>query len=199
MSTYHVILAGGGGTRLWPLSTNATPKQFMEIGEGKTLLDHALDRIEACGATDAETMISTIEGFEGHIHPILGKRGKNIHLITEPARKNTAAAYAYMLVNLLFHGARPEDVVMVNNSDHLISPLESFARYIQAGVDAANTTHNIVIFGIQITFPHTGLGYIQTGKNYGEYSEYEWLEEVPRTINDCRACRCATSTRIFDL
>jgi mannose-1-phosphate guanylyltransferase len=48
MSTYHIILAGGGGTRLWPLSTQSTPKQFMDIGEGKTLLDHSIDRVEAC-------------------------------------------------------------------------------------------------------------------------------------------------------
>lgn len=48
MDLYHLILAGGGGTRLWPLSTQSTPKQFMDIGDGKTLLDHALDRVQAC-------------------------------------------------------------------------------------------------------------------------------------------------------
>lgn len=101
MSTYHIILAGGGGTRLWPLSTQSTPKQFMDIGDGKTLLDHALDRVEACGADSDHVMISTIEGLQMHIEPIVAKRQKNIALITEPARRNTAAAYAFALVNLI--------------------------------------------------------------------------------------------------
>lgn len=101
MSIYHIILAGGGGTRLWPLSTQSTPKQFMDIGDGKTLLDHALDRVEACGADTEHTMISTIDGLQKHIQPILAKRQKNIALITEPARRNTAAAYAFALVNLI--------------------------------------------------------------------------------------------------
>ncbi len=101
MSTYHIILAGGGGTRLWPLSTQSTPKQFMDIGDGKTLLDHALDRVEACGAAAEHTMISTIDGLQKHIQPILSKRQRSIPLITEPARRNTAAAYAFALVNLI--------------------------------------------------------------------------------------------------
>lgn len=179
MSTYHIILAGGGGTRLWPLSTQSTPKQFMDIGDGKTLLDHALDRVEACGIADDHTMISTIYGLEHHIQPILAKRQKNISLITEPARRNTAAAYAFALVNLLHNGATLDDVVVVTNSDHLISPLDTFARYIQTGVTVAQKLGHIIIFGIQPTSPDTGYGYIQTGTSFPEYSEVVAFHEKP--------------------
>jgi hypothetical protein len=48
MTSYHIVLAGGGGTRLWPLSTEESPKQFMDIGQEKTLLDHSLERVRAC-------------------------------------------------------------------------------------------------------------------------------------------------------
>ncbi len=58
-----------------------------------------------------------------------------------------------------------DDIVVVTNSDHLISPLDSFARYIQKGIDVARLTGNIVTFGIQATSPDTGYGYIQTGRN----------------------------------
>ena len=179
MSTYHIILAGGGGTRLWPLSTQSTPKQFMDIGDGKTLLDHALDRVEACGADSDHTMISTIDGLQNHIQPILQKRNKTMQLITEPARRNTAAAYAFALVNLLHRGASLDDVVVVTNSDHLISPLDTFARYISSGVQVALKTRNIITFGIQATSPDTGYGYIQTGENFGEYSEVLAYHEKP--------------------
>jgi mannose-1-phosphate guanylyltransferase len=101
MSIYHIILAGGGGTRLWPLSTQSTPKQFMDIGDGKTLLDHALDRVVACGCPPERTYISTIDGLGVHIDPILARRQSPIACITEPARRNTGPAYAYMLAHLL--------------------------------------------------------------------------------------------------
>lgn len=179
MSTYHIILAGGGGTRLWPLSTQSTPKQFMDIGDGKTLLDHAIDRVEACGADNEHTMISTIHGLEDHINPILTKRNKNIGLITEPARRNTAAAYAFALTNLIHGGASLDDVVVVTNSDHLISPLDTFARYVQTGVSFAQKLGHIIIFGVQPTSPDTGYGYIQTGTSFGEYSEVIEFEEKP--------------------
>lgn len=179
MSTYHIILAGGGGTRLWPLSTQSAPKQFMDIGDGKTLLDHALDRVEACDADADKILISTIQGLEPHIEPILAQRQKNITLITEPARRNTAPAYAFALVNLLHQGASMDDVVVVTNSDHLISPLDTFARYIQAGVAAALKLGHIIIFGIQPTSPDTGYGYIQTGTSFGEYSKVIAFQEKP--------------------
>jgi mannose-1-phosphate guanylyltransferase/mannose-6-phosphate isomerase len=124
-------------------------------------------------------LISTIEGLQNHINPIIEKRGKNIALITEPARRNTAPAYAFALVNLLHQGASVDDVVVVTNSDHLISPLDTFARYIHAGVEAAQKLGHIIIFGIQPTSPDTGYGYIQTGDTFGEHSAVISFQEKP--------------------
>lgn len=72
-----------------------------------------------------------------------------------------------------------EDIVVVTNSDHLISPLDTFARYIQTGVTVAQKLEHIIIFGIQPTSPDTGYGYIQTGTSFSEYSEVVAFQEKP--------------------
>jgi len=121
-----LILAGGGGTRLWPFSTNESPKQFLDLVTPKiSLIRGTYDRLMPF-AKAADIFISTGEIYaeKSLLHcPI---RAEN--LVLEPARRNNAPAIGLSLVTMLEHGATEDDVVVLFPSDHLIANTELFTR-----------------------------------------------------------------------
>jgi len=155
-NVYFVILAGGNGTRLWPLSRADKPKQFLEAGEKKTLLEQAINRVSSVVPKE-NIWISTTENHAANIKKYVGDKIGNI--VIEPGMRNTGPAI--LLACLQIHQKDPNAVVMFLPSDPFISDSEKFVNYVKNAISFAKNSNGITLFGIQPTYPATGYGYIE--------------------------------------
>lgn len=164
-----VILAGGGGTRLRPLSTEHHPKQFSHIGSDKSLLQKTFERItEIFGDTEDNIFVSTNEAYaplvQNHLDESLklwATRNSShpTQLIIEPCKRNTWPAFALVTSYLLHHGIDPDEPILRCPADHMITPSERFCDYVRQAESLAQEG-SIVLFGITPDRPETGYGYI---------------------------------------
>ena len=167
MPLFPVILCGGSGTRLWPLSRGLYPKQFMDLGQGRTLFKDTLRR----AADEGEIRKSLVVCNEAHRFYAaegLTDCGMEGLLLLEPAPRNTAPAVAlaaHAALELADEGTNP--LILVMPSDHAISDSKAFAASIQASRSLAEAGR-IVTFGIPPTAPETGYGYIRRGEALGD-------------------------------
>ena len=156
MKITPVILCGGSGTRLWPLSRSSFPKQFLELADGESLLQATLRRLPA-GASEA-LIISNAE------HRFLVaeqcKSQPDAMVVLEPVARNTAPAIA--AAAFIARQRDPDAVMLVLPSDHLIRDTAAFHRAVEAAYPSA-VAGKIVTFGIVPDQPNTGYGYIQRG------------------------------------
>jgi mannose-1-phosphate guanylyltransferase/mannose-6-phosphate isomerase len=162
MKLLSVILSGGAGTRLWPVSRQAHPKPFLELG-GSTLLEQAVVRGQACGAD--ELLLVTNEDHYHLSQSVLMQMGSApaTHFLLEPKGRNTAAAIALAALYCeLRHGG--DMPMLVLPADHLIPDTENFVLCCMEAVRLA-IAGRIVVFGIQPTHPDTGFGYIEVAKS----------------------------------
>ena len=159
-----IILAGGGGTRLFPLSRDCYPKQFLHVIGDKSLLAQTIERF--LGLVEArDIIIVTNERYIFHVQAELKTiNAQEAHIITEPMGKNTAPAIALAQCycqNVLQCG--DDEILFVSPSDHLIKPIEVFQDLIRNAQDIAKD--NVVTLGIKPTKPEIGYGYIEVEKN----------------------------------
>ncbi len=154
---YALILAGGGGTRLWPESREKTPKQFLKLGARKTLLRQTAERIHLLVEWDHMYVITNITQYEDVVRevPEIPKE----QIICEPMKRETAMAMA--VGALLIHKRDPEAVIMNFASDHIVTNTEEFVHVMHVVAQAAKDSSHLLSVGITPTYPHTGLGYIQ--------------------------------------
>lgn len=153
-----IILAGGAGTRLWPLSRKNSPKQIKPFIDNETLLQKTYKRVRL-GFAEKDIFISTNELFGGFIKDQLPDFPQ-ANLILEPERKDTAAAIGLAAVKI--SKTNPKEVIVTINSDHYIRDEKEFIRIIKsAGKIAKNYSDYTVLIGINPTFPATGYGYIK--------------------------------------
>ncbi|MZP29445.1 mannose-1-phosphate guanylyltransferase/mannose-6-phosphate isomerase [Heliobacterium undosum] len=159
-----VVLAGGGGTRLFPLSRQDYPKQFLTIGGEMSLLAQTIHRFLRV-VEPRDIVVVTNHAYYHHVQIELRKWGvEQAHVILEPDARNTAPAIALSArycLDLL--GCSPDEVLFVAPSDHLVRPEEAYAEKIREAVQVAQEGR-IVTFGIQPTKAETGYGYIQAGE-----------------------------------
>ncbi len=162
---FVVILAGGGGTRLWPLSREESPKQFLKLFNGKSLYQLTLDRAKALTKPE-KIIVTTSFKYAGLIRKMSpGIPAENI--IAEPVRKDTAIAQGLGAL-YAFH-QDPQAVIVNLASDQLVGPESAFVRDMKSAARLAFEQNKFVTIGIKPTFPHTGLGYIKvTAGNIGE-------------------------------
>ncbi|MFB6290839.1 MAG: mannose-1-phosphate guanylyltransferase [Candidatus Bipolaricaulia bacterium] len=159
---YAVIMAGGRGRRLWPLSTSSRPKQFIEVN-GKSLLARTFDRISPLIGPE-HVLVVTSNG-KGNLvkENIPGLPKKNI--IEEPMGKNTApciglaAIYSQEVLEL----DEDDSVMVVLPADHLVGREEKFREILQLASEVASKREKLVTLGIKPTKPATGYGYIEAG------------------------------------
>lgn len=163
---YVVILCGGGGTRLWPLSRNKTPKQFIELVGAETLFAKTLNRARAL-VPDDHIYIMTNKDYEVEVTKHAGMIPKN-NIIAEPQKKNTALAMG--VIAGIIHVRDPKAVIINLASDHLITDLPEFNKAMLAAAKVASAGQRFVTVGITPTFPHTGLGYIHADGEIGQES-----------------------------
>ncbi|HZZ98412.1 MAG TPA: sugar phosphate nucleotidyltransferase [Candidatus Saccharimonadia bacterium] len=165
---YALILAGGGGTRLWPESRNKTPKQFLKLGAQKTLLRQAAERIKLLVDWDHMYVITNITQYDDVVREV--PEIPKDQIICEPQKRETALAMA--VGALVIQQRDPEALVMNFASDHVVLKADEFVHVMHVVADAARDGSHLLTVGIMPTFPHTGLGYIKVA---GEVSKVDGL------------------------
>jgi mannose-1-phosphate guanylyltransferase/mannose-6-phosphate isomerase len=156
---YAVILAGGSGTRFWPLSRHLYPKQLLRIIGEDTLIQQTMRRVLRC-VPATRTLISTTPAQADSIRVQLSEWKEDLRdsFVIEPVGRNTAPAIALAATELVKRD--PEAVMLVLPADHVIKGDRRFVEAVRLGMELARNNH-LVTFGIKPTRPETGYGYIQ--------------------------------------
>jgi mannose-1-phosphate guanylyltransferase / mannose-6-phosphate isomerase len=176
-----IILAGGQGKRLWPISTQEFPKQFMHFGDSESLLKRTVKRFFKNELFE-EVYIVTHEQYASHT---LGEvqaldSGFSSRLLIEPYSKNTAPAIAWSIRKLLERDLiDPDEKIITLPIDHIFSDETVVLQQLLEAADAMRT-EEIIAFGVECDYPATGYGYIKQGKElYSKSFQVELFVEKP--------------------
>lgn len=155
---YAVIMAGGVGSRLWPVSRKNFPKQFHDLlGVGRTLLQMTYDRLaQVCPSENI--LVVTNEAYVGLVAEQLPMLRQG-NILAEPMAKNTAPCIAYAAFRIL--AENPEASMLVAPSDHLITNEMAFVQAAELAFSSVQTSDRLITFGIRPSRPDTGYGYIE--------------------------------------
>ena len=158
---YATVMAGGSGTRLWPMSRAGLPKQLIPFIRGRSLLEIAVDRL--AGLVDSERQfICTGEKHREQIHAGLPGLADE-QILGEPEGRDTLAAVGFPAAIAMRED--PDAVMAVFTADHLIEPIEDFQRRVEVGYRIVEQNPNtLVTFGIKPTHAATGFGYVEMGE-----------------------------------
>lgn len=181
MKTYGLIMAGGGGTRFWPLSRKRVPKQLLNLDGKEVMLNETIDRLN--GVVEKEDIfIVTNEEQVELTRIITGERVLESHILAEPSARNTAACIGYGAVEILKKYG--DGIMCILASDHYIKDEENFRRILKQAIETVEETDGLVTIGIKPTFPSTGYGYIKNqvmeGKDYKEVLEFVEKPDIDR-------------------
>jgi mannose-1-phosphate guanylyltransferase len=161
---HAVIMAGGSGTRFWPLSRTARPKQLLDLIGGRTMIQATVDRLGDVAPSE-RTWIITNRSLVLPIAEQLPQLSTE-RIVGEPCKRDTAPAIG--LASLLVMQADPNAIMAVMPADHLIQPTEAFQGAIRQAVGLVETQpQTLVTFGIKPTCPAESFGYIERGKASG--------------------------------
>lgn len=179
-NNYAIIMAGGVGSRFWPMSTANYPKQFLDVlGIGKTLIQMTYERLLTIAPVE-NIYILTNERYADIVAEQLPALSRD-QILTEPQRKNTAPCIAYGAAKI--YSKNPKACMIVCPSDHLIMKEDKFTQVINTAIEDATMNDRIVTLGIQPTRPDTGYGYIEFSDsvqlNPGEVAEVIQFREKP--------------------
>ena len=170
-STNHlVIMAGGIGSRFWPMSTQECPKQFIDVmGCGRTLIQLTVDRFE--GVCPRENIwVVTSEKYAQTVHEQLPDIPEE-NILKEPCRRNTAPCIAYVCWKI--KSRNPKANVVVTPSDHVVMNVKEFQRVITSALDYTMHSDAILTLGMKPTRPETGYGYIEADLSNASESNKE--------------------------
>lgn len=177
MDTHVVIMAGGIGSRFWPMSTPDLPKQFVDVmGVGKTLIQMTVDRFSSlCPMTNF--WVVTGEKYVPLVKKQLPQLPED-NILAEPAARNTAPCIAYACWKI--RKRHPEANIVVTPSDALVINVGEFRRVIKTALDFTYNDRRIVTIGIKPSRPETGYGYIEEGEQTeGEVYKVDSFREKP--------------------
>lgn len=181
MNKFGVVMAGGGGTRFWPLSRKERPKQLLNLSGKDLMVNETLDRL--AGSVDRKNMfiVTNVTQAELMKEETRGRMQED-HILAEPAARNTAACIGYAAIEILKKYG--DGVMCILPSDHFIKNEKEFNNIIDAAMLVAEQTDALVTIGINPDFPATGYGYIKAkpgsetpigdkcGKNYSIVEEF---------------------------
>ncbi|MBI1860194.1 MAG: mannose-1-phosphate guanylyltransferase [Deltaproteobacteria bacterium] len=158
--TVALVMAGGSGTRFWPLSRKALPKQYIAFGRERSLIQQTVDRLAPLVPAQAVFVCA----HESHA-PILRDQLPNIgDRFLEPQGRNTTACLMFSLALLEKRGFSPNTRMIALPADHYIEDAEQFRRLLVLALDSASSSGALVTLGIVPSRPHTGYGYIEAGE-----------------------------------
>jgi mannose-1-phosphate guanylyltransferase len=163
---HAMIMAGGGGTRFWPRSRQARPKQFLAMGGERTLIQQALDRIEACALPPERCWVITGHAYEAETRHQLPSLPAD-HVVGEPCGRDTAPCVGLGAALVARHD--PDATLLVTPADHVIEPAREFGRAVHVAAQMIEEhPRAIVTFGIPPTFPSTGYGYVHRAEQLAQ-------------------------------
>ncbi len=178
---YAVIMAGGVGSRFWPVSTTEFPKQFHDmLGAGSTLIQKTFKRLSTFIPSE-NILVLTNERYGNLVLEQLPELNPS-QVVPEPCMRNTAPCILYAAMKI--HKMDPDAVMLVAPSDHWIEAEEAFANDVVAGFEKCETEDVLCTFGITPSFPNTGFGYIEydknsTGADDGNFKRVNQFREKP--------------------
>ncbi len=225
LNNHVVLMAGGIGSRFWPMSTPECPKQFVDVlGTGRTLLQLTFDRFKGL-VPEENVWVLTNKDYARIVAEQLPEIPEN-HILSEPSRRNTAPCIAYAAWRI--KKINPAASVVITPSDAIVTDVEEFRRVVDASLSFASESDAIITLGMRPTRPETGYGYIQAdlsspsvrnkeifrvdkfrekpdlklAKEYIEQKEYFWnagifIWSVSTIVNAFRVYQPAIS-RIFE-
>jgi mannose-1-phosphate guanylyltransferase len=190
--SYIVVLAGGQGSRFWPLSRCARPKQFLSMnGDGESLIQATVRRVQPLVSSERILVVAS-----DRLMPLVREHVPSAGVIIEPDARNTAACIGLASVAASVRDTGVDPVLVVLPADHAVSDEESLQRALQEAIEIARESDSLVTIGIPPTSPHTGYGYIKRGdklsgrayhvdrffekpnlqraQKYIEHGEYSW-------------------------
>ena len=175
---YIVILAGGSGTRFWPLSRIARPKQLISITGDRSMLQRTVERVLPLKPKRILIITNALQAEETE-HQVAGYRGVPIDVIAEPVGRNTAPAIGLAATIIAAHD--PAGVMAVLPADHFIKDEESLRETL---IEASHTARNgyLVTLGIMPSRPETGYGYIEADmdmRGEGPFPVKRFVEKPP--------------------
>ena len=180
MKTFGIIMAGGGGTRFWPLSRKRTPKQLLNLSGKEVMVNETVDRISTvCKNEDIYIVTNSLQAekmqevTEGRILP------KNI--LREPSARNTAACIGYAAIKIAKDYG--DGVMVITPSDAYVKDTKTFTKVLQTAINAAASSQNLITVGITPTFPATGYGYIKYKEADCEVKSVDCFVEKPNLEN----------------
>src|SRR5262245_50438460 len=160
---FAVVMAGGSGTRFWPASRRARPKQFLPVWGGRPMIAETCARLAGLVAWE-RILVVTAESQVELVRAALPEIPRE-NVLAEPAARNTAPCVAFAAEGA---ARRAQDSVqVVLPSDHVIRPIEAFRRSVRAAAEEATRSEALVIFGVRPDHPATGYGYIESGSMLG--------------------------------
>lgn len=193
MNHYGVIMAGGGGTRFWPLSRQKTPKQLLNLSGKDLMVNEAVERMETViGKSNIFIVTSDVQAPA----MIMATTGKVFprNILAEPAARNTAACIGYAAMEI--YRKYGDGVMIITPADHYIEDVTTLSDIFKTAILAAEEQDKLITIGIKPTFPSTGFGYIkydakaeeavkpviefrekpdeETAKKYIESGRYAW-------------------------
>jgi mannose-1-phosphate guanylyltransferase len=173
-NTYCIIMAGGTGSRFWPLSRLAKPKQFLDIlGTGRTFLQQTFDRFSKIIPAENFVIVTNIKYKNLVLEQLPQIREEQVLL--EPLRRNTAPCIAYATYKIKTQN--PDAIMVVAPSDHVILKEEEFINQIKNGLDFVEENNALLTLGIKPCRPETAYGYIQVKKKV-DFKDLENLYNV---------------------
>lgn len=177
MNTYGVILAGGDGTRFWPLSRKSTPKQMLNLTGREVMINETIDRLARLIPQENLYVVTNQNQAEG-IRTVTAGRLPQENILAEPCARNTAPCIGYAAIELLRR--RGDGVMVVTPSDAYVQYVDAYIRTLEEAVSAARMQDKLVTVGIDPTFPATGYGYIgYRQESKGSAKEVSAFREKP--------------------
>lgn len=151
-------MAGGVGSRFWPLSKEETPKQFIDVlGTGRSLIQQTFDRFKPICDENNFYVVTSVD-YKKIVQEQLPEINPN-NILCEPSRKNTAPCIAYAMTRI--EKENPNAKVIVSPADHLVQKDEEFRHVITEGINFVTKSDTLLTLGIKPSHPETGYGYIQ--------------------------------------
>lgn len=173
---FIVILCGGTGPRLWPLSRANHPKQFLKLLDDKSLLEQTILRAKSIAKSENIFVISNIRSIKDIKKTVKGLIPKK-NIIIEPQKKNTAMAILY--ATSVIKNINPDACITTFPSDHYVKDIGKFCRDLSTVCEVANNTSSIVTIGIKPTSPNPAYGYMLTKKTKQNYQKVVKFIEKP--------------------
>ena len=176
MNTYGVIMAGGGGTRFWPLSRKETPKQLLNLSGKEIMVNETIDRLSQVAAKDNIFIVTNASQVK-KMQEVTDGRILKEHILSEPSARNTAACVGYAAIKIA--KTYGDGIMVITPSDAYIKNNKEYANVLRKAIKEAADTSNLVTIGITPTFPATGYGYIHFEKSEAEVKKVLQFVEKP--------------------